>query len=247
MHWKIYFTDTILSAKTKKNSRISKSMHQYSKAITKLYSKYGSKKEAVPMKKYMRNQFEFFGIKSPLRKEITREFIKKNGVPPVEDAETIIKELYKLPQRELHYFACGLVYRLKKSWRKKDIKLIEWLILHKSWWDTVDFIASNLAGEYFRKFPEKTKTIIKKWQESPNMWLNRSAIIFQLGYKHLTDEKLLFQNIKRHAASDEFFHRKAIGWALREYTRTNPKAVIEFVKNNELKPLSKKEALRRLK
>ena len=111
----------------------------------------------------------------------------------------------------------------------------------------MDGIASWLVGEHFKRFPKLIKPYTEKWMKSGNMWLQRTVILFQLGYKDKTDVKLLFKNIKKCMDSKEFFIRKAIGWALREYSKTNAQAVINFVENNELAPLSKREALKWLK
>ena len=96
------------------------------------------------------------------------------------------------------------------------------------------------------QFPEETEKVIEKFSNSENIWLNRSTILFQLDYKQKTNLDLLFALCQRHSNSDEFFIRKAIGWALREYAKTNPSAVIRFVETNNLKPLSKKEALKNI-
>lgn len=127
------------------------------------------------------------------------------------------------------------------------LKTFEWMIQQNSWWDSVDTIASRLAGEYFKKFPQQKEAIVLGWSNHENMWLNRTAILFQLSYKSETDEDLLFQVIKQHLHSGEFFIQKAIGWALRQYAYTQPESVKQFVAANELKPLSKREALKHLK
>jgi len=120
--------------------------------------------------------------------------------------------------------------------------LAEWLIINKSWWDTVDSLASNCVGTYFRFYPEKIEYYNSKWITSDNMWLNRTAIIFQLKYKKDTDFELLKNNIRHHSHQREFFIKKAIGWSLREYSKVNPSAVIKFIDENELQNLSIREA-----
>lgn len=196
------------------------------------------------MKKYMKNLFEFHGIKSPERRVLCREFIKSNGLPEKKELKTVIDELWNLPQREYQYFAMELLEKFKKQFEPNDIYLLEKLVLNKSWWDTVDFIAAHLIGSYFQRFPKNVKKITEKWISSNNMWLQRSAILFQLKYKNNTDVDLLFSYLKRCSHSNEFFIRKVIGWVLREYSKTDPKAVVTFVENHQLKPLSKREALK---
>ncbi|MCK5077528.1 MAG: DNA alkylation repair protein, partial [Calditrichia bacterium] len=117
----------------------------------------------------------------------------------------------------------------------------------KSWWDTVDFIATNLVGPLFEKYSELIIPYTKKWMDSGNIWLQRTSILFQLKYKEKTDFKLIIGFIQQCSSSNEFFIQKAIGWILREYSKTDASTVIEFVKNNKLAPLSEREALKWLK
>jgi len=123
------------------------------------------------------------------------------------------------------------------------------MITTKSWWDTVDFIAAKLVGDYFKKYPNQIGKYIQKWINSDNMWLQRTAILFQLKYKNQLDPKLLKYIIQSQLGSNEFFINKAIGWVLREYSKTNPTWVFNFVNTNEkgLSNLSKTEALRLMK
>ncbi|HMP98599.1 MAG TPA: DNA alkylation repair protein, partial [Cyclobacteriaceae bacterium] len=119
--------------------------------------------------------------------------------------------------------------------------------LQKSWWDTVDLIAAKMAGNYFRIYPEQKNKYIKKWRNSKNIWLIRSAILFQLKYKTETDFNLLSDIILQHQDSNEFFIQKAIGWVLREYAYTDAAKVKKLVQTHKLKPLSMREALKHLK
>ena len=155
-----------------------------------------------------------------------------------------MKEAWQLPEREWQYFALELLAHYKKQWRISTVKIIEYCIIHKSWWDTVDGIADVWAGEYFKLFPQQITSITGKWNQSENMWLQRCSLLFQKKYKGKTDTKLFSKYIKHLSSSKEFFIRKAIGWALREYAKTNPSWVKNFVESNELSPLSKREALK---
>jgi 3-methyladenine DNA glycosylase AlkD len=124
---------------------------------------------------------------------------------------------------------------------------MEYIIENKSWWDTVDFIAKKLVGRYFIEYPEYRDEFIEKWLKSDNIWLQRTTILFQLAYKEETDVKLLFDIIKKLKDIDEFFIQKAIGWSLREYSRTDPDKVEKFIKENDLSNLSSKEGMRIIK
>jgi len=202
---------------------------------------------AVPMAKYMKNRFSFLGIKTPLRRELLKVFYKENGKPEIKDLKKIILELWELPEREYQYFAIGLLRKFSKKLPAEFIELYEHLIITKSWWDSVDGIASWLVGEHFKKYPEIRNEYIDKWMKSGNMWLQRTCLLFQLNYKQDTDVMLMGHLIVSLADSQEFFIRKAIGWILREYSKTDPQAVINFVENNELSPLSKREAYKWMK
>ena len=135
--------------------------------------------------------------------------------------------------------------KFKNKLDEEDLELIEYMITHNSWWDTVDMIASHLIGAYFKKYPKKKHALILKWSKSEDMWIRRTSIIFQLKYKDETDTELLAQVIENNLGSKEFFINKAIGWALRTYSAIDPEWVEDFVENHpDLANLSKKEALR---
>ncbi|MFD0714853.1 DNA alkylation repair protein [Paenibacillus sp. GCM10027626] len=203
--------------------------------------------QAAPMAAYMRGLFPFLGIRSPERVALTRTFIAEQGLPSDDELERVVRELWLLPEREFHYSAMLLLERRMKKAAIGQIDLLEWMITTKSWWDTVDIIAGKLMGNLFARFPELIERYAMKWIYSENMWLRRSAILFQLHYKERINGELLFQFIRQCAHEEEFFIRKAIGWALREYAKTNAAAVIRFVETTELSPLSVREALKHLK
>lgn len=221
--------------------------NEYIQVIHSLLMKYEHKDDAVKMKKYMRNQFEFFGLRAPQRKELVKILIKKYGMPPEEHFNEIVYELWELPERDYQSIALELMDRKIKHFKEKDVELLEYLIIHKSWWDTVDWIASKHIGAYFVQYPQNKKDITRKWIGSGNIWLQRTAIIFQLKYKKQTDEELLYSYINQCLGSEEFFIDKAIGWSLREYSKTNPQSVRNFVDKTPLSKLSKREALKVMK
>jgi 3-methyladenine DNA glycosylase AlkD len=209
------------------------------------FKKNSKAENSFAMAKYMRNNFPFFGIKTEERRRIFKEIWKENRDEVAENAREIALELYSKPQREFHYCAIEILTKeLKGNYKKEDIQLIEKLISNNSWWDSVDTIAKYILGEYLLEFPMETENVITRFSKSENMWLNRSAILFQLNYKQKTNFELLKVECNKHKMSKEFFIQKAIGWALREYAKTNPEAVKNFVANNNLMPLSIKEALK---
>jgi 3-methyladenine DNA glycosylase AlkD len=195
---------------------------------------------------YMKHLFEFYGLKAPVRREIQRPFLLKNYLPPKQNLETLVKQLWRKPQREFQMVGQELVAKYKHTLEENDMGMLEYMITNKSWWDTVDFIASNLVGAYFLQYPHLRKAYVRKWLESNNMWLQRSALLFQLNYKNELDTKLLESAIEPLLGSKEFFINKAIGWILRQYSKTNPDWVVAYVKRTPLQPLSRREALRLL-
>ena len=218
--------------------------------INELESAFGKNRNpenAIPMAKYMKNLFSFYGIKAEQRRFIFKEVCKVNKEELTLHAREIAWKLFNNKFRELHYSGIEiLIQYLKNNYQKDDINLIEKLLITNSWWDSVDTISKFILGEYLIEFSDETVKVIADFSNSKNMWLNRSVLLFQLGYKDKTNAEILFTECKKHSHSKEFFIQKAIGWALREYGSINPSLVINFVNANQLKPLSKKEALRKL-
>jgi 3-methyladenine DNA glycosylase AlkD len=216
----------------------------YVNQIKEIFEANRNPENAQAMKKYMRNLFDCIGLKNPERTELTKGLLQKNLLPSKKDAFKIVRELWNMQEREYQYFAMNLLDKFAKQPEEEDIIFYEWLITEKSWWDTVDWIAAHYTGNYFKKFPGKINTVTSRWIESDNIWLKRSALLFQLKYKTETDLDLLFSYINKCLGSKEFFINKAIGWILREYSKTDPARVIEFVEKTRLAPLSRKEALK---
>ncbi len=219
-------------------------VNDYINSLEKLFVSHADANNAFSMKKYMKDKFDFLGLRSNGRRELQKEFLKTNGFPPDEFMEPVARALWEKPHREYQYFALDILDKKSKKQEKENIVLIEYLITSKSWWDTVDLIATKLAGTYFMKFPGETVKATEKWMDSGNMWLQRVSLLYQLKYKNETDTDLLAKYIRRLSGSDEFFIRKAIGWVLREYSKTDPRFVLDFVENNDISIFSKKEALK---
>jgi len=201
-------------------------------------------KIATEQKAYMRGQFEYYGIKTPKRREIQKPFLIKQFLPPKSDAIEIVKKLWNKPERDYHYIAQELMLKYARQFEEKDMAVFEFMVVNKSWWDTVDFIATKLMGTYFKMYPEKRKPFVENWLKSNNIWLQRSALLFQLKYKEELDTQLLEFTIASLLGSKEFFINKAIGWVLRDYSRVNPQWVLDYVHNTALNGLSRREALR---
>lgn len=198
--------------------------------------------EADGMRRYMQDRFEFLGVKRPARNAAARAYFKATGLPSAAELPAVLRQFWKARPREMQYAGQDLLIARKRDFDAHTIDLIEELIVTKSWWDTVDMLASNAAGHWFKSFPETTAARTGAWAGSPNAWLRRAALLFQLKYKSATNAELLFEYCRRLAPDPDFFIRKGIGWALREYAKTNPRAVKQFLKSVELSPLSRREA-----
>ena len=210
------------------------------------FKKAANKQNAIGMKAYMLNQFEFYGIKTPERDAIVISFLKTNRIPDEESLSSVIKWMWEQNEREWQYAAIDIFKSHRLLWKSRSIQLIQYCLTHKSWWDTVDGIGSDWIPTYFLIFPEKQISVTQKWNRSNNMWLQRSCILFQRSYKKNTNIQLLSEYIQQHQSSKEFFIQKAIGWALREYSKTHPEWVKSFVESQNLAPLSKREALKKI-
>ncbi len=218
----------------------------YSRLLFNHFKNAADRACAPAMEKYMLNQFPFFGIKAPDRRKLLSEFVKINGYPDPPALEEVVQRLWNMEERELHY--AGMEIAARKQFLNDESRtgLYRQMITTKSWWDTVDFIAANLAGPWLRIYPHSIRPVTGEWMDSGNMWLQRSALLFQLRYREKTDTELLFQYIEKLSGSGEFFIRKAIGWALREYSKTDPILVEQFTNSHKLSGLSRREALKNI-
>lgn len=213
--------------------------------IRTLFREAAVPENAAPMQAYMKNIALFLGIKAPERKALQKEIFRHYSGLPFPGLEAVLRLLMAQPEREFHYLAVEWLYHRRKDFRADTIILIETLLTTKSWWDTVDFLAARCLGIWAKMFPNDAPSVIARFLQSTDFWLNRSAMLHQLHYREKTDTKLLTATLEPHLTSREFFLRKAIGWALRQYARTNPGWVVAFVDAHpEMSGLSRREALR---
>lgn len=202
-----------------------------------------NEKNAIAISKYFRNQFASFGLKNGERRTLTKLFLIEAKYFSVEELSTAVRLMWDQQEREFQHAGMELIdkYRAKIGDQLKGE--LKFILTHKSWWDTVDFISSTTVGWAYKE-GFISRQDIESWNKSPNMWLNRTSIIFQLKYNKETDWELLQKNILNHAAHKDFFIKKAIGWSLRQYAKTHEKDVTEFVETHELSALSVREAMR---
>jgi 3-methyladenine DNA glycosylase AlkD len=178
------------------------------------------------------------------RKEILKA-LKKDHLDVLDSNEkrTLIQLLWEEEHRECQLVALEWMMKWNpKEFIASDIELFEWLIITKSWWDTVDGIAPNVVGKFARMFPEQMKETLNRWESHDSFWIRRACLIFQLRYRNDTDLALLQYFIGRFKPEREFFIQKAIGWSLREVSKWNPTWVAEVVQTEQLTGLAKREA-----
>ncbi len=202
--------------------------------------------KAAGMAAYMQQRFEYLGVQTPIRVEIIKPLLK--SVKAVADEAWLSSTallLWKKPKREYQYVALDLIETYKKQLTAEGARFLEGLAATKSWWDTVDYLASKQFGPLVLRFPTLARQM-DSYSKHLNFWLRRMAILHQLNSKEKTDASRLFRYCTLNAGSEEFFIRKAIGWALCQYARTDAKAVIGFVQANRsrLSSLSVREALK---
>ncbi|MBT2736112.1 DNA alkylation repair protein [Neobacillus sp. C211] len=209
--------------------------------LTQLFEENRNEENSEPMKKYMKDHFPFLGIKKPQRSVLEKQFFQETGILKEPFNQDLIRELWAKEEREYQYTALVYMEKSLNKLEKTDLPFMEELITTKSWWDTVDAIAPKPVGKIAEKFPEVAAETINGWAIDDNLWLRRAALLFQLKYKGKTNEELLYQYIRQNADSKEFFIQKAIGWVLREYSKTNPASAKGFIEGTKLAPLSVRE------
>ena len=209
--------------------------------VKEMFENAQNPENAAAMSAYMKNKFDFYGIPSPERKELYKDFLKSEKASKNVDWDFLDK-CYKDDHREMQYLVYDYLLALKKYLAFEDIDKVKLFIITRSWWDTIDFLCKIIGDIGLRD--NRVSELMLKWSVSDNIWLKRTAILHQLAYKRKTDTELLEKVICNCLGSDEFFINKAIGWALREYSKTVPEWVRNFISKykNELSALSIKEA-----
>lgn len=203
--------------------------------------------DAVPMAAYLKNRFPFLGVKTPARRAASKPLLNAAKAWTANELLDVADALMYEAEREFAQVAVDLVRANVKTLRSEDLGRLRRLIKTKSWWDTVDALAVHGVGVVV-KADRELQTDMDEWIEHADIWVARTAILHQLLWKSDTDAKRLFHYCDLRAADREFFIRKALGWALRQFARTDPDAVRSYVERNEerLSGLTKREALKHL-
>jgi 3-methyladenine DNA glycosylase AlkD len=215
--------------------------------VQQVYPEHADPVRAMATRAYMRDQFPYLGFSRPVQRRLSREVLSGSGKPTEADLVDLALGCWALDEREYQYFAMDVLRRYIGLCGADFIGTARTLITTRPWWDTVDELAAQVVGPLVARFPVLVKTM-DAWIADADMWLVRTAILHQNGYKSATDADRLFAYCAAQAAHRDFFVRKAIGWALREYARTDPAAVRDFVAEHRagLSGLSIREALKHL-
>ena len=204
-----------------------------------------NKANQAPMARYMRNQFQFLGLKTPQRKAASKAFIQASKTVPVAKMMEEIAELYDRDEREYQYVAIDVADANVKRLSFKDVKTLTKYIQVKSWWDTVD-TWRKVFGDFVVLHPDEKRAVFDLFYQHDNFWMRRVAILLQLLEKDTLDTELLAKAIEYDIDTDELFIQKAIGWALRNYSKFNPAWVRRFVAEHHLSKLAVREGTKYL-
>ncbi|HNL39593.1 MAG TPA: DNA alkylation repair protein, partial [Saprospiraceae bacterium] len=225
---------------------VSLNAEQYYRTVCDSFREHGDPMVAQFQMAYMRNQFDYFGLKMPAWMALTRQLHHLHGLPQGDELTRLVRLCFADDHREIQYFAIETCQKALPKLPAEAIDLLEEMILTQSWWDTVDWL-SKLVGLHFRRYPMLIEPTVARWMDSGEMWLQRVCLLFQLLYRDKTDAGLLFGLVRRVSGSKAFFLQKGAGWALREYSKTDAAAVRAFVEQEILPPLTRREALKWLK
>lgn len=197
---------------------------------------------------YMKGHFEFLGVTAGDRRITAKPITSAAKKMDPDNLLDLVEALWDEPEREFHYVAMDSIRAGAKNLRENDLERVRVLIEKTPWWDTVDSLAVHTVGTLVTNHPQLVHEM-DDWIESDHLWIARTAVLHQLMYKERTDTNRLFTYCEMQMEHTDFFMRKAIGWALRQYARTNADAVRAFVKQHDdtLSGLSKREALKHLK
>ncbi|HEY1391005.1 MAG TPA: DNA alkylation repair protein [Ktedonobacterales bacterium] len=205
--------------------------------------------KAPAMQSYMKSAMPYLGVPAPQLRQVCRAVFAAHPLASFEEWHDTALALWREARyREERYAAIGLTSdRRYRAYQQLDaLPMYEEMIVSGAWWDYVDDLASHRVGPLLARYPDTMRAVMLAWSRDANLWKRRTAILSQLSFKAATDEDLLFACIAPNMGEKDFFVRKAIGWALREYSKARPDTVRRYVREHEteLSPLSRREALK---
>jgi len=219
------------------------------KYITNTLNDNKNSKDAIQMQRYLKTTMPFYGVKSPILNTIVNDVNNLHLISNQEEYNSVIMDIWNLSHREEKYISIKLARKWKKYITLEALTVYEKMIREGQWWDFIDPISQGLIGILLMNNRFKMNKILDKWIKDENLWIRRSAILAHLKHKENTDYKKLFEYCLKCAHEKEFFIQKAIGWALREFSKTEPEIVYAFIQDNErvLSNLSKREGMKYIK
>jgi 3-methyladenine DNA glycosylase AlkD len=199
------------------------------------------------MQAYMKNVAPYVGIATPMRRAAIRPFFKTWKSPTADELAAVGRALWRCAEREFHYVACDFLARYNTCAGPEFItEHAEFLLVTKSWWDTVDSLGSAIVTPLVVRNATLNE-VMWSWLRSDNLWLTRAALQHQRGLKDATDVRLLMAMCDERSGDREFFIAKAVGWALRDLAHIDPGAALRFLNDhNDLAPVARREAVRGL-
>ncbi|XUL86710.1 DNA alkylation repair protein [Streptomyces galilaeus] len=215
--------------------------------LTATYAAAADPERTVPMRAYMKDIAPFLGLTTPVRRALSRTVLEGTPRPDETDCTAIALRCWELPEREYQYFAVDYLRRHVRHCTSGFLPVARHLVSTVPWWDTVDALASHVVGGLVAADPQLTADM-DAWIVDDDLWVARTALLHQLRYKERTDTERLFAYCLSQSGHPDFFIRKAIGWCLREYAKTDPEAVRGFLarEKGRFAPLSVREALKNI-
>lgn len=210
-------------------------MREYTQNIRSFIAKHKDAQVANAMSHASKGTHKFVGIRTAEMRNLFHTIFSTYPMPEYDECKNIIRELFAMEEREYLYFGIALFYKRKKFWQKTDIVFIESLILTQPGWDTTEYISTEIIPYFYEMFPKVTTEFLNTWNSSKKQWLVATSIMFQSPMKENTDKEMLERFIMENLETDNDIVNKAIGYALRVYSKSNYKWVLDFVVQNSSK------------
>ncbi|SDQ99668.1 DNA alkylation repair protein [Thermostaphylospora chromogena] len=224
-------------------------MNPLHKAVRQALIEVAEPEKAEAMRAYMKSTMPFLGVQATPRRAALRKVFAEHRLDDAPQWRRTALEIWREAEyREERYAAIELTgFRYYRSWQTLyTVPMYEEMIVTGAWWDYVDELAIRRIGRLLAAFPDTMRPLMLEWAHSDDLWKRRTAILCQNSFKERTDTGLLFACIEPSLSDTDFFARKAIGWALREYAKVRPQEVLRYVEHKRIAGLSRREALRNI-
>lgn len=220
----------------------------FARVLRDQFAAHTDAQRAAPMAAYMKHRFAFFGLPMPLRRALQKPWFVQIGPAPAADwLMEVAEALWAYPERECQYAACDLLVRHVRQLSPALEPRLAQRVQAKAWWDSVDSLASGVYGPLVARYPALAEQM-SCYATADDLWLRRVAILYPLQHKAQTDIGRLAAILDANLAHPDFFIRKAMGWILRQYARTDPDWVRAYLvaRGARVPALTRREALKHL-